>query len=386
LHQQLAWQIAYLVHQPLELFPLASTRTQEVRTRLLGSFGVVPTSSQRSLHWWQRWDKKNKRRPDYNMPRSRRRATHTPEELEQLNEEIQARTQQGASPILHTPSMQRKDNTSAIESALLKIAQMSIQKPSFKPPKYDGATDVELFITQFKDVAEANSWTEKETTLHLRASLEGPAAEAGRAQTANEIYECLQGRYGMSDRQARDKLDNFRRGTKQNLHDYGAEISKLIQTAYPTMDSVFRTRTALEKFQKGLNHPRLQQHLLTRVHHTIPEAVKLAEDFLQYETHTSIQSLETEVQVEQVQITPPGPDKLDLILKSIEALIAAQANVLAQASRPTQTSGTTRPNPIGPCFHCGKPGHLKKDCRKLKSTIATQPTEQPSGNASRPAQ
>ena len=36
------------------------------------------------------------------------------------------------------------------------------RKDAFKAPKYDGTGDVELFLQQFSDVAEANKWTDRD--------------------------------------------------------------------------------------------------------------------------------------------------------------------------------------------------------------------------------
>jgi hypothetical protein len=265
-----------------------------------------------------------------------------------------------------------------MDELLRRLAQVNMGYTNHKPPKFAGDTDVDLFINNFMDVAKANRWSDTDITLHLRNSLSGPANEAGRGQTPEEIFDYLRGRFGMTARQARDKLDSARRTMKQDLHEYGAEISKLVNAAYPDMSQEFRTRIATEKFQKGLNHPRLQQHLLTRPHSTIPEAVRMAEEFLQFEKTTSVNMLSEEGVL--TAPTPIQPDKLDIIIKSLETLIAAQNHFWTQAAQPSRTNQT-----IGPCFHCGKPGHLRRDCRKLKAEEA-QRAAKPSGNDPRPAQ
>ena len=48
-------------------------------------------------------------------------------------------------------------------------------RPSFKPPSFSGDGNVDLFVSQFEDVAEANHWSPLERTLHLRSQLTGDA-------------------------------------------------------------------------------------------------------------------------------------------------------------------------------------------------------------------
>ena len=156
-------------------------------------------------------------------------------------------------------------------------------KAQIKPPQYSGEADVELFISQFSDIADINEWSEKETTLHLRTCLEGAAADCGRARRTEEIYEELRARFGITPRQARHKLSTLKRNKNSTLHEYGAEISRLVQLAYPDQSRGFQRETALEIFGRSLNHQSLQQHLLARPHDTILEAVRICEEYLQIE-------------------------------------------------------------------------------------------------------
>lgn len=324
------------------------------------------------------------------MPR--RRATRTPQELEELERDVQDRAQRtqanSASPVLDSPrgataNPQDSNRDNAMEELLRRLANSSTEKNKFKAPKFGGDSDAELFISNFQDVADANNWSPRDTTLHLRACLEGPAVECGRGQTPDEIITSLRGRYGLTSRQARDKLDQIKRASKQNLHDYGNEITKLVKIAYPDQDQAFCTRTAIEKFQKGLNNTQLQQHMLTIPHPTMAEAIRVADEYLQIETKATVNVVKTEVESEMTP-SPAQPDKMDLLLKAIEGLIAAQTTMLTNVNKPIDRA---TPRVLGPCYHCGIRGHLKKECRKLKAEQeAAATTNQSAGNESGPAQ
>ena len=65
---------------------------------------------------------------------------------------------------------------------------------NFKPPLFDGKKDVEHFITQFIELAEANGWTEVPTLLHLRSLL----VDGSRALIMAGVFNSLQGRFGLT--------------------------------------------------------------------------------------------------------------------------------------------------------------------------------------------
>ena len=76
--------------------------------------------------------------------------------------------------------------------------------PEIRPPSFSGEGDLKLFIKQFEDVAEANGWTPKQRTLHIRSQLAGDAQGCGHGDSYEEILEDLHARFGVSKRQARD--------------------------------------------------------------------------------------------------------------------------------------------------------------------------------------
>ena len=125
------------------------------------------------------------------------------------------------------------------------------------------------------------------------------------------------------------------------------------------MDETFRTQTVVEKFQKELNHIRLQLHLLIMTQHAIADAVQIADELLQLGTKTGVNTVDDpKLLVEQVQTT--SPNKLDMTVKSLENVIANQANLIKQVRIPTKEVTHT----IEACFYSRKTGHLKNDCQK----------------------
>lgn len=341
------------------------------------------------------------------MPGRGRRRANRDQELEDLGTSIA----QGATLLQNsTPQRSTEFNTQSTmgpdtgssggpgQTGLEDLLARLLVKPNrkeFKPPRFNGETDVELFISMFLDVSQANQWEGTETALHLRGCLEGPAAESGRASTLPEILESLRSRYGLTARQARDKLDRVKKTPKQTLYDYGSEITKLTSIAYAAQDEDFQRQACLEKFQKGLGHSRLQQHLLTVPYQNMTEAVRIAEEFMQYEggDKSHIQVIDCENPESKPVHTTPTEDKLDKVLKALEGLITSQAAFLSAQTmvrNPAQMPmPLTRPPvfPRGPCYQCGGP-HLKRECRTTGHPApnpAPRPA-QPAENRSHPAQ
>ena len=131
-----------------------------LQTKGWGSDNLPLPANQNFCHWWQQWGPGQKgRRPRHEIPR--RATTHTPNKLQKLREEIEERGRQAESPKLCTPITQRENDLSLVEELLFQLTQMNTRKAKFKPLQFSGTTDVELFISQFNDVAKANFFNDK---------------------------------------------------------------------------------------------------------------------------------------------------------------------------------------------------------------------------------
>ena len=86
------------------------------------------------------------------------------------------------------------------------------QRDNFRAPTCHGEGDIELFLGQFDDVAVANRWGEHAILLHLRAHLEGSAQACGAGRTRDRIEDALRARFGLSQRQANDRLAHLKEG------------------------------------------------------------------------------------------------------------------------------------------------------------------------------
>ena len=307
------------------------------------------------------------------MSRACRRAARA-QELSNLEDQL------GSTVTTSTPG-QRNTQTDQprMETLLEQFLKLQAHTPRthFKPPKYNGETDVVLFITQFNDFSQANGWAEHEKILHLRGSLEGTAHECGRGQTVTEVVESLKTKFGITPRQARDKLSSIKKTSRQSVIELGTEISKLVNIAYPNQDAAFVTETSLKVFGRAINHKALQQHLLARPQTTMAETVKMAEELLQLDnSKSSISVLEADKE----------EDSVGKLTKVMQQLVQSQHQLIQQLTPKTGPTKDTRQG----CYRCGGP-HFKRNCPLLTDKTEQKPKEvktetAKSGNAQGPTQ
>ena len=132
-----------------------------------------------------------------------------------------------------------------------------IQLPSFS---FEG--DLTLFLKQFEDVADANGWTPKQRTLHIRSQLTGEAQGCGHGDSYCEIVEDLHARFGVSKRQACDRLAVLKMKTRQSIYSQATEVTRLVEVAFPTLAGADRQAMALEYTTRAWESKSIQCHLL----------------------------------------------------------------------------------------------------------------------------
>ena len=313
------------------------------------------------------------------MPSRRHTRIQRDQDLEELHETILTA---GNSREASTPRPSQIDMGELVE-ALRGIAGQG-KGNSFKPPQFQGEGDVELFISQFTDVARANQWEEPDSTLHLRSALSGKALECGRGQNTVEIFTELRRTFSLTERQARDRLHSYHKGSRQSWREVGKELSNLVTKAYCRMNPEDREEMVLEIFTKNLDRA-MQRHFLLRPPSDLQEAVQMVEEYLQVGGDhkptklTAVGTEHSEQNVAQGQVAKEVPDLATMLSQTVNTmrqLMEGQAAALAAIQSMAQPAKERKPIA---CFNCGGP-HLKKSCPKLTNTPRL------SGNEGGPAQ
>ena len=98
-----------------------------------------------------------------------------------------------------------------IMEGLVLRQQPAQRREDFKTPQFNGEGNIEYFIDQFEDVANANQWNQESTFMHLREALKDGARDCGRSDTTRGIFAALRNRYGLSPREARVRLNHLKK-------------------------------------------------------------------------------------------------------------------------------------------------------------------------------
>jgi hypothetical protein len=267
---------------------------------------------------------------------------------------------------------------------------------TFKTPSYDGQGDVELFISQFVEVADANHWEAAATMLHLRQALKEGARDCGRAQSLRGIFTALRARYGLSPREARSKLNNLRRDSSTTLQEHASEVQRLVYIAYADLPRCNQTDMIIDTFCSTVGNAYLQRHLLAVATPTLEDAVRAGNEFLQikvYSAKSSIRMVEEEMPEEpekpvtQVSAASSTP--------AVESLLAPLTQLLQQLTDQLgklQVPATVPGNPGRPprrevvCWQCGTPGHVQRECSAKVTNRGNQLQFRRPGNGASPQQ
>ena len=269
---------------------------------------------------------------------------------------------------------------------LLEVA-LNVQTPRdrFKPPKFNGRSDVELFIANFTEVSIANQWDQNTALINLRLSLEKDAIECSRGPDVQTIYNNLRARFGLSVQQARDKLASIKRENGQTHHMLGLEVRKLVRLAYPTMGANDQTIIAIETVKRSIDNRKLSQHLLAVPADTLEAVTAAADAFLQagqmpntrYNSVNafSMDSNDDDRTVKNAIDSKPRDSTSDLLIKlltAVEQNTAAIAGLVKQGQSDNKSVRFTRSRSSSraqeqtthsdQCYHSGSDKHYIQNC------------------------
>lgn len=287
-----------------------------------------------------------------------------------------------------SPPAQRESREDRLIEHLIdrldRLQPVAAPRHEFKPPNYEGETDVELFLTQFQDIVRANRWTPEEALLHLRSCLKGDAADCGRETNLQDVYESLRTRFSLTPKQAREQLQTLRKRPKQSYHELGAEVSKLVRIAYAGQSLQFRTQTMLEAYSHAVGHRQLRQHLLARPHNSIAEAVTISNEFMHIEgpaNRPTLAQVDAEDYQPTVAQTTPALTPEAEVAMLLKDLLKRQDRMLEiMYDKMRRPPPPAPPRKYGPCYHC-QGDHVKRNCPQLRSyPTQTGPDMTKSGN------
>ena len=293
-----------------------------------------------------------------------------------------------------------------------------------EPDKYDGEkVEWQDFRVHFETVATWNGWTDLEKGLQLATCLRGKAQKVlselkpSQKSDYHTLTSVLAKRFNPPHRENvfRAMLRQRRRLPKESLMDFGCEVSRLAQKAYPEFPYEALDQVSREQFVRGLSDVNTKRYVDLQNPSSLEEAISLATKFESFdlgeghdptagrgETRPS-RGRSAQVQAEEQPVEKKDKctnEELASLRKQIEALkeresiaekaLKTIAELEQKVSKLTeqvksltkigfaktksyQSNWKNRPDrsrniPTGNCFGCGQPGHYRNACPKIKKT------------------
>ncbi|UYV62799.1 K02A2.6-like [Cordylochernes scorpioides] len=243
-------------------------------------------------------------------------------------------------------------------SAVLKIT----------PPTFDGQSSFGNYMRQFEAVSLNNEWGEAERAINLIVALRGPALDL--LQTIPEqdqrsyvsLVSALELRFG--DQHSRhvfqSQLKLRRQKMGESLQEFEADLKRLCLMAYPSAPIDFIDQWVAQTFIEGIRNVEVQKTLRLTSFNTSREALILA---LEIDAAFKISDSgpprvrKSELTEEDGAVGGSRDSGIEEIIKRLDKLEEAVKH---------------RRRPVGPCFRCGKMGHLKSQCTSRLSTEQQQ--------------
>ncbi|UYV71663.1 K02A2.6-like, partial [Cordylochernes scorpioides] len=233
-------------------------------------------------------------------------------------------------------------------SAVLKIT----------PPTFDGQSSFGNYMRQFEAVSLNNGWGEAERAIDLIVALRGPALDL--LQTIPEqdqrsyvsLTSALELRFG--DQHSRhvfqSQLKLRRQKMGESLQEFEADLKRLCLMAYPSAPIDFIDQWVAQTFIEGIRNVEVQKTLRLTSFNTSREAL--------------IRALEIDAAFKISDSGPPRVRKSELTEEDGAVGGSRDSGIEEIIKRLDKLEEAVkhRRRPVGPCFRCGKMGHLKGQC------------------------
>lgn len=243
-----------------------------------------------------------------------------------------------------------------------------------KPALYDGTGNWEDYLVQFELISAINKWTETEKALELATSLRGTAqsilTDLHPEMRVNyrQLTLSLASRF-QPENQAemyRAQMKSKLRGRTESIPVLGQDIKRLVRLAYPSAPREVKEQLARDCFIDSLNDADMEWAIFQAKAKNIDDAVQVA---LEYEAFQN--GRRKHIGNRPVRYLC----KNDVDVTDRESYLTGQIGDIS--SRLAKIESSDKPSKPYTCYHCGLPGHIKKNCPKIGNGMVRNTYQKP---------
>ena len=190
-------------------------------------------------------------------------------------------------PVQNTVSLPH-NHVTTIQGLYNQLLQNTIRK-EIQPDNFDGGGKIEWsdYVVHFKQCAAWNQWSDSQKAQMLSIHLPGEAQKLLSSLTIAQLTDysklksILSDRYDPEEKEVtyRCQFRHYRREKGVSVSDYGYNLNKLAQKAYPNLMLTQLEVHVIDQFINGLGHHELQRHVQFRHPNTLHEAIGLATEY-----------------------------------------------------------------------------------------------------------
>lgn len=224
-----------------------------------------------------------------------------------------------------------------------------------KPPPYDGQISFETYKLQFEAACLANRWNDQEKATALVLALRGTALDMlrtlprGDQEDYQRLTSALELRFGEQHLQQlfRTQLRARKQKPTESLQEFEADIKRLIHMAYPTAPVELLEEMATRSFIDGIKDDTIRNALLLTSYNTTRDALGKALEIEAAHKASAATWGSSKIRAVQVAEEEDPIKNLSMQMKQLMDTLSSR--------------NSSRGRPV--CYGCGKPGHLRRQCR-----------------------